>query len=114
MPLTCNTMQINGQKDGFNGEKALFLVKNAIFLTKQSPVCTLFAYHFFLYCKFASAVLGAKIGKKSQRDAQLYPRCRNGINGANEVKQKRLFDSSTPPSTVQRKDKTRFTLQKGR
>lgn len=24
MPLTCNMMQINGQKDGFNGEKARF------------------------------------------------------------------------------------------
>ena len=26
MPLTCNKMQINGQKDGFNEEKARFLV----------------------------------------------------------------------------------------
>ena len=83
MLLTCNTMQINGQKDGFNGEKALFLVKNAIFLTKQSPICTLFAYHFFLFCQFADAVFGAIIGKKSQRDGQRYPRCRNEIKCAN-------------------------------
>jgi len=26
MTLTCNTLQINEQKDGFNGEKARFLV----------------------------------------------------------------------------------------
>ena len=42
------------------------------------------------------------------------PRCRNEMNGANGVKQKRLFDSSTPLLLIQCKDKTCFTLQKSK